>query len=77
MSWLIALFARLALLVVWLSTPLVNRAFHGGWLLPLLGILLLPHYHPDLRPRLLYRWKCDRLGLALGRPGRPARPGSQ
>ncbi len=42
MSWLVALFARLALLVVWLSTPLVNRAFHGGWILPLLGILLLP-----------------------------------
>ncbi len=42
MSWFVALFARLALLVVWLSTALVNRAFHGGWLLPLLGILLLP-----------------------------------
>ena len=42
MSWLVALFARLALLVVWLSTPLVDRAFHGGWLLPLLGILFLP-----------------------------------
>ena len=42
MSWLVALFARLALLVVWLSTPLVNRAFQGGWVLPLLGILFLP-----------------------------------
>ncbi len=42
MSWLFALFARLALLVVWLSTPLVNRAFAGGWILPLLGFLLLP-----------------------------------
>ena len=42
MGCLIALFARLALLVVWISTPLVNRAFHGGWLLPLLGFLLLP-----------------------------------
>ncbi len=42
MSWLIALFARVALLVVWLATPLVNRAFHGGWILPLLGILILP-----------------------------------
>jgi hypothetical protein len=42
MSWFVALFARLALLVVWLSTPLVNRAFYGGWVLPLLGILLLP-----------------------------------
>lgn len=35
-------FARLALLFVWILTPLVNRAFHGGWLLPLLGILFLP-----------------------------------
>lgn len=42
MSWLVALFARLALLVVWLSTPLVQRAFHGGWILPLLGIIFLP-----------------------------------
>ncbi len=42
MSWLVALFARLALLVVWLATPLVNRAFHGGWILPLLGIIFLP-----------------------------------
>src|SRR6266700_7094649 len=42
MSWLVALFARLALLAVWLSTPLVNRAFHGGWILPLLGIIFLP-----------------------------------
>ena len=42
MGCLIALFARLVLLVVWVSTPLVNRAFHGGWLLPLLGILFLP-----------------------------------
>lgn len=42
MSWLVALFARIALLVVWLSTPLVNRAFHDGWVLPLLGLLILP-----------------------------------
>ncbi len=42
MSWLVALFSRVALLVVWLTTPLVNRAFHGGWILPLLGILFLP-----------------------------------
>lgn len=42
MSWFIALFARLALLAVWLFTLLVDRAFHGGWLVPLLGILILP-----------------------------------
>lgn len=42
MNWLLAFFARLALLVIWVSTPLVNHAFHEGWLLPLLGILFLP-----------------------------------
>jgi hypothetical protein len=42
MSWLVALLARVALLVVWLTTPLVQRAFQGGWLLPLLGLLILP-----------------------------------
>ncbi len=35
-------FARLALLLVWVLTPLVNRAFFGGWLLPLLGLIFLP-----------------------------------
>ena len=42
MAWLLALFARLALLVIWVSTPLVSHAFHKGWLLPLLGLLFLP-----------------------------------
>ncbi len=42
MSWLIALFTRIALLVIWIGTSLVSRAFQGGWILPLLGLLLLP-----------------------------------
>ncbi len=42
MSWLIALLSRIVLLVVWLATPFVSRAFQGGWILPLLGILFLP-----------------------------------
>jgi hypothetical protein len=42
MGCLLELFARIGLLVVWTSTELVNRAFHGGWILPLLGILFLP-----------------------------------
>ena len=42
MAWFVSLLARLALLFVWISTPLVNRAFHGGWILPLLGIIFLP-----------------------------------
>ena len=42
MDWIIALLARLALLIMWVSTSLVSRAFQGGWLLPLLGLLFLP-----------------------------------
>jgi hypothetical protein len=42
MEWLLALFARVALLVIWFTTPLVNRAFGGYWIVPLLGVLLLP-----------------------------------
>ena len=42
MGCLLALLSRIGLLVVWTSTSLVNRAFHGGWILPLLGILFLP-----------------------------------
>jgi hypothetical protein len=37
-----AFFPRLALLLVWLFTPLVNRAFHFTILWPLLGIIFLP-----------------------------------
>lgn len=42
MGCLIALLARVALGVVWLATPLVNGAFGGDWILPLLGIIFLP-----------------------------------
>jgi hypothetical protein len=42
MGCLLALFARIGLLVVWTSTTLVKSAFHDGWILPLLGLLFLP-----------------------------------
>lgn len=42
MGCLLALLARVALLVVWLTTSAVTRSFQGGWLLPLLGIIFLP-----------------------------------
>jgi hypothetical protein len=34
-------FPRVALVIVWLSTNLVDRAF-GPWILPLLGLIFLP-----------------------------------
>lgn len=33
---------RAALLFTWLFTPLVSRAFSGGFLVPLLGFIFLP-----------------------------------
>lgn len=40
---LVALFApRIVLLLVWIFTPYVSRAFHGGFIWPFLGLLLLP-----------------------------------
>lgn len=42
MGWFIAGLARLALLVLWVTTPLVTRVFSGNWVLPLLGLIFLP-----------------------------------
>lgn len=39
---LFGFFTRSALVAIWAATPLVNRAFHGGWILPLLGVVFLP-----------------------------------
>ena len=46
----VALFARIALLVLWLSTSLINRAFHGGCDSATAGDPPPANYHPDLRP---------------------------
>jgi hypothetical protein len=40
--WLLGLLARIALVAIWVTTPLVTRAFHGGWIVPLLGLFFLP-----------------------------------
>ena len=61
-------FARQALLVVWIVTPLVHRAFQGDWLWVVLAFLLdLGAYGSPAR------------GAARARSGRvdiPARPES-
>ena len=33
---------RLALFLIWVFTPWVSRAFHGGFIWPFLGLLFLP-----------------------------------
>jgi len=41
--FILAAFApRIALLIVWIFTLYVSRAFHGGFIWPFLGLLILP-----------------------------------
>ncbi len=42
MGWIIAALSRLTLIIVWITTPLVTRAFDGAWLFPVLGFIFLP-----------------------------------
>ena len=40
---ILAVFApRIALLIMWIWTPYVTRAFHHGFIWPFLGLLFLP-----------------------------------
>jgi hypothetical protein len=68
-----AFLARVALFFTWVSTPLVSRAFHGGWFLPLLGIFFLPV--TTLVYVLVSAIGDGVVGRALGRPGLPVRTG--
>ncbi len=38
-----AFFPRIALALIWIFGTAVQRAFDGNWVLPLLGLLLLPY----------------------------------
>lgn len=42
MGWVIVGLARLALLVLWVTTPLVSHVFQNNWIVPLLGLIFLP-----------------------------------
>lgn len=42
MGCFLSLLSRVGLLCAWLLTPLVNNAFNGGWIFPVLGIIFLP-----------------------------------
>jgi hypothetical protein len=70
---LAATFPRLALLLVWLFTPIVNNAF-GGWIVPLLGFIFLPFTTlmyalvfgvPQLGPTSLWSWLMILLGVFI------------
>ena len=76
MPCLFALFAaftpRLALLFLWLFTPMVNSVFHGAWLWPLLGIIFLPFTTlmyvlvvAPLGPTNIWGWFAVLMGLLI------------
>jgi hypothetical protein len=39
---LVGISPRLGVIGIWLFTDWVDRAFNGGWILPLAGVILLP-----------------------------------
>ena len=38
-----AAFPRITVLLIWLFSDIVTRAFDGNWIMPLLGVILLPY----------------------------------
>jgi len=46
-------FPRLALVLMWLFSTYLQRAFHGGLLVPLLGFLFLP------LTTIVYAWEVN------------------
>ena len=51
--FIVLLFPRVTLLLLWLFSGYVQRAFHGGLLLPVLGFFFLP------LTTLVYAWEFN------------------
>ncbi|MDP8989339.1 MAG: hypothetical protein M3N41_04570 [Acidobacteriota bacterium] len=51
--FIVLLFPRLSLLLLWLFSTYLQRAFHGGLLLPVLGFFFLP------LTALVYAWEYN------------------
>ena len=50
---IILLFPRVTLALVWLMSTYLDRAFHGGLLIPVLGFIFLP------LTTLVYAWEIN------------------
>ncbi len=51
--FIVLLFPRITLLLLWLFSTYLQRAFHGGLLLPVLGFFFLP------LTTLVYAWEFN------------------
>ncbi|MAT60635.1 MAG: hypothetical protein CMH41_03090 [Micrococcales bacterium] len=49
-----AMFPRIALVLLWFFSDWIDRAFSGEWLIPVIGVLLLPY--TTLAYVALYAW---------------------
>jgi len=49
----VLLFPRVVLVLTWLFSTYLQRAFHGDWILPVLGFLFLP------LTTLVYAWEIN------------------
>lgn len=49
----VVFFPRVALALMWFFSTYLQRAFHGGWLLPLLGFIFLP------LTTIVYAWEIN------------------
>jgi hypothetical protein len=56
--FVILLFPRVALVLMWLFSTYLQRAYHGGLLIPLLGFLFMP------LTTIIYAWEVNS-GMAL------------
>jgi hypothetical protein len=50
---IIVLFPRIAMVLIWFSSTYLQRAFHGGLLLPILGFIFLP------LTTIVYAWEIN------------------
>ena len=51
--FVILLFPRVAVVLIWLFSTYLQRAFHGGLLLPVLGFIFLP------LATIVYAWELN------------------
>ena len=56
-----AFFPRVALALIWIFGDAVERAFNGDWIVPLIGLLLLPY--TTLTYVLFYWWLGEVTGF--------------
>jgi hypothetical protein len=65
---LAAVSPRIAFILLWIFTPVVNLAFGGNWLWPLLGVIFLPFtvlLYALVMPTNIWQWLIVLMGLLL------------